>query len=212
MTLIVIKITNLKSITLNKQAVNDNEVISKAYVDQFHQENERSRYDLGIDFHNESSDLVKNHQHNAFKLIIINSITNNQIPTSDKEVSTKKYIDDELDKNTLLRFNQTLENHLKVSVGNDTFNLTKYNKIQFADVTIIKYPNIGKDLLQRWNIICHDKNSNSQIGNFVKSTNTSSPSFESGATIKAPIGDAFMCIETSSNNHTNSAYVIFRKN
>ena len=28
-----------------------------------------------------------------------------------------------LDKNTVLRFNQTLQNYLKVSVGNDTYNL-----------------------------------------------------------------------------------------
>ena len=34
-------LTNINSITLNKQAENDNEVITKAYVDQFHQENER---------------------------------------------------------------------------------------------------------------------------------------------------------------------------
>ena len=36
-------ITNIKSITLNTQAENDNEVNTKAYVDQFHQEKERSR-------------------------------------------------------------------------------------------------------------------------------------------------------------------------
>ena len=52
-------LTNINSITLNKQAENDNEVITKAYVDQFHQENERSRRDLGIDFYDESSDIVK---------------------------------------------------------------------------------------------------------------------------------------------------------
>ena len=45
-------ITNINSITLNTQAVNDNQVISKAYVDQFHQENERSRRDLGVGFYN----------------------------------------------------------------------------------------------------------------------------------------------------------------
>ena len=38
-------LTNINSITLNKQAENDNEVITKAYVDQFHPENERSRRD-----------------------------------------------------------------------------------------------------------------------------------------------------------------------
>ena len=43
-------LTNIKSITLNTQAVNDNQVTTKTYVDQFHQENERSRRDLGIDF------------------------------------------------------------------------------------------------------------------------------------------------------------------
>ena len=56
--------TNINSITLNKQAENDNDVITKAFVDQFHQENERSRQDLGIDFYNESTDIVKNNQDN----------------------------------------------------------------------------------------------------------------------------------------------------
>ena len=49
----------INSITLNTQAVNDNQVITKAYVDQFHQENERSRRDVGIEFYDESSELVK---------------------------------------------------------------------------------------------------------------------------------------------------------
>ena len=52
-------LTNINSITLNKQAENDNEVITKAYVDQFHPEKEGSRRDLGVDFYNESSDIVK---------------------------------------------------------------------------------------------------------------------------------------------------------
>ena len=43
-------LTNINSITLNTQAVNDNQVITKAYVDQFHQENERSRRDVGLEF------------------------------------------------------------------------------------------------------------------------------------------------------------------
>ena len=33
-------LTNIKSITLKNRAVNDNQVITKAYVDQFHRENE----------------------------------------------------------------------------------------------------------------------------------------------------------------------------
>ena len=52
-------LTNLNSITLKTQAVNDNHVITETYVDQFHQENEQFGRDLGIDFDDESSDLVK---------------------------------------------------------------------------------------------------------------------------------------------------------
>ena len=43
-------LTNINSITLNKQAENDNEVITKAYVDQFHNDNERNRRDVGLSF------------------------------------------------------------------------------------------------------------------------------------------------------------------
>ena len=46
--------------------VNGNQVITKAYVDHFHQENERSRRDLGIDLYDESGDLGKNNQDNDF--------------------------------------------------------------------------------------------------------------------------------------------------
>ena len=197
-------LTNINSITLNEQAENDNQVIMKAYVDQFHQENERSRRDLGIDFYNESNDIVKNNQDNDLKdnkLTKINSITINNNPTDDNHVSNKKYIDDELDKNTILRFIQTLQNYLKVSVGSDTYNPTKYDKIQILDTTEIKYPNIGSDLLQKWNIKCNNKNNVSKIGDFIKSTKTNSPTGHSGASSLPPIGNSFMYIETSSNNH-----------
>ena len=36
-------LTNINSNTLNKQAENDIEVITKSYIDQFHQKNEPSR-------------------------------------------------------------------------------------------------------------------------------------------------------------------------
>ena len=197
-------LTNINSITLNTQAVNDNQVITKAYVDQFHQENERSRRDLGIDFYDESGDIVKNSQDNDLndkKLTNINSITIKNNPTDDNHVKNKKYIDNELDKNTIVRFNQTLQNYLKVSVGNDTYNLTKYNKIQLTDTTIIKTGNSGGYLLPSWRIFCNDINNNGKISNFIRSTKTNSPTGDSGATNSPPIGNAFMYIETSSNNH-----------
>ena len=62
----------------------------------------------------------------------------NRNPTSDNEVSNKNYIDDKLDKNTIVRFNQTLKNCLKISVGIDTYNLNKNDKIQITDTTVQK--------------------------------------------------------------------------
>ena len=207
-------LTNINSITLNKQAESDNEVITEAYVDHFHQENERSRRNLGMDFYNESDDIVKNNQDNNLKdnkLTNINSITINNNPTDDNHVSNKKYVDNQLDKNTLVRFNQTLRNYLKVSVGNDIYNLTKYNKIQLTDITIIKYPNNSVYLLQNWNIKCNDRNNNGKIQNFFRSSKTNSPTSDSGATSIPPIGDSFMYIETSSNNNGNNVFVSFER-
>ena len=203
-------LTNINSITLNKQAENDNEVITKAYVDHFHQENERSRRDVGLDFYNESSDMVKNNQDNDLndnKLSNINSITINKNPTDDNHVSNKKYIDDQLDKNTILRFNQTLANYLKVSVGNDIYNLTKYDKIQIIDSTVMRVGNGGAFILPLWKIICNNKNNNGKISNFIRTTRTNSPTSQSGTTSLPPIGSAFMYIETSGDNYGNNTYV-----
>ena len=209
-----VKLENINTITLNKQAENDNEVITKAYVDRFHQDNERSRRDLGIDFYNESNDLVKNNQDNDlndYKFINLDSIQVNRNPISGNELSTKKYIDDELEKNTIVRFNKTLQNYLKVSVGDTIYNLTKYNKIQIIDTTEIRYPNIGGDLLQKWTIKCNNRNNQSTLSDFIKSTKTSSPTNDSGATILPPIGNSYMYIETSSNNNGNNTFVTWER-
>ena len=193
---------NQDSILLNSALTSPKKVIeipTKAYIDSLHEENERSRRDL-ID---ESNDLVKHNQDNDLndnKLTNLDSVIVNRNPTSDNELSNKKYVDDLVDKNTIVRFNQTLDNYLKVSVGNDTYNLTKYDKISLTDTTIMKAPNTGGYLLQNWVMKCNDKNNNGKIQNFVKSTRTHSPTGASGSTSLPPIGDAFMYIETSSNN------------
>ena len=156
--------------------------------------------------------MKNNHQDNDFndnKLINKDSITVNRNPSSDEEVANKKYIGDELDKNTIVRFNQTLENYLEVSIGNYTYNLTKYDRIQITDTTIIKFPNAGGYLLQNWFIICNDINNNGKIRNFIKSTKTKSPTGNSGATSLPPIGNAFMYIETSSGNPGNNVFCSF---
>ena len=156
-------LTNTNSNTLTKPAEKDNDVITKAYVDQFHQKKERSRQDLGIGFYVESSDLVKNNQDNDLidnKLTNVDSISVNRNPNSNNELVNKKHLDDELDKNTVLILNQTIQSYLKVTVGNDTYNLTKNSKTQLTDTTFSKTVITGGYLLPYWKTICNDKNFN----------------------------------------------------
>ena len=179
------------------------QVFAKAYVVQFHQENEQSQRDLGIDFYDEAMDILKNNQDNDLndkKLKNLDSITVNREPNSDNELANKKVINHELDKNTILRFNQTFENYLKVSVGNDIYNTTKNNKIQLGDTTINKQ-GIRQYLLPLWKVVFNDRNNNGVVTNFIRATRSSSPTDNSGATSPPPIGTSFIYIETSSNNH-----------
>ena len=158
--------------------------------------------------------MVRNNQDNDLndnKLTNLDSIKVIRDPTSDNELANKKYIDDESDENTTFRFIQTIKNYDKVSVGNDTYNLTNYNKLQLTDATIIKAPNSGGYLLPSWKIVCNNKNNIGKIQNFIKSTKTNPPTSQSGATCLPPIGNAFMYIETSSNNQGNNVFVSFEQ-
>ena len=126
------------------------EIPTKNCVDSLHESN-RIRHDLLSVFNDQDNEFDKN------KITDLDSVTVNRNPISDNEVSIKIYVDDSIGEGTLLRFNQTLQNYLKVSVGNDTYNFTKYDKLQNIDTTIIKYPNTGGYLLQNWVIKCNDK-------------------------------------------------------
>ena len=86
------------------------------------------------------------------KLTNLDSVQVNRNPSSDNELANKKYIDDSIGEGTLLRFNQTPQNCLKVSVGNDSYSLTNYNKIQLTDITVMKAGNSGGYLLPSWRI------------------------------------------------------------
>ena len=146
-----------------------------------------------------------------WELTNVDSITVKRNPTSDSEVSNKKFFDDELDKNTIVRFNQTLQNYLKVSVANDTYNLTKCNKRQITGATLLKALNNEGYLLQNWVINSNDKNGNDKIPKFIESTKTSSPTGDSGAHSLSPIGDSFMYIETSSINNGDNDFRKFER-
>ena len=182
---------NVRMISVNELPEWNNDLTSKFYVDralsdvleyanELHEIN-RSRRDLSSVFNDQDNEFDNN------KLTNLDSNQVNRNPNLDNELSNKKYIDDELHKNTVLRFNQTLQNYLKVSVGDDVYNLTKYDKIQITDATEIRYPNIGSDLLQKWNIKCYNKNNQSRITDFIKSTRSNSPTGYSVAESLPPI-------------------------
>ena len=123
-------LTNIISITLNSEAVNDNQFITKAYKDRYHHENEQSRQKLSINFYDESNDLVKKNQdsnHKDKKLIKLDSVSVNSNRSSENELANKKYVDDLLGEGTIVRFNRTLDFYLEVSVGIDVYTLTKYD-------------------------------------------------------------------------------------
>ena len=98
---------------------------------------------------------------------------------------------------------------MKVSVGNDTYNLTKYDKIQIIYTTNIKQGN-GQYLLPRWKVICNDKNNNGVTTNFIRATKTNSPNGYSGAASLPPIVNSFMFIEMSSKIHGHERVFVSR--
>ena len=137
------------------------EVPTKSYIDSLH-ESSRNRRDLSSTFDDQDKEFDNN------KLTNLDSVTVIKNPSSHNELANKKNFGDSIGDGNVLRFNQTLENYLKVSVRNDTYNLTKYDKIQITDTTIIKHPNTRGHLLQKWVIKCNDKNNNGEIQNFKK--------------------------------------------
>ena len=190
------------SIILNSTLTTHKTIIkipTKSYVDSLH-ESSRNRRDLSSVFNDQDNEFNNN------KLPYFYSVTLNRNPSSNKEVSNKKYVDDSIGECTIAKFNQTLENGLKVFVGNDTHNLTKYDKIQTTDTALIIAPKSGGYLLQNWVIKCTDKNNAGKKQNFVRSTKTNSPTGDSRARTLPPIGDSFMCIETSSNIHGDNVF------
>ena len=58
---------------------------------------------------------------------------------------------------------------------------------------------------------CNDKNINGRKQKFLKSAKTNSPTSHSGATSLPSIGNRFMYIEPSSNNHSNNVFLSFER-
>ena len=99
------------------------EILTESYVNSF-LENNRSRRKMST---------VVNEQDKMFdsnKLTNLHSISGNSIPILDNELANKKHVDDLLGEGSILRFDQTLQNYLKVSDGDTLYNLEENDKIQ----------------------------------------------------------------------------------
>ena len=168
---------------------------TKACADSLHHENEQSRRDLELDFYDEISDLVQKNQDNNFnanKTTNLESITDNRNPNSDNELTNKNYVDDSIGGGNNVKFNYILEEYLKVSLGYDTYNLTKNDKLQYIDTRVISFANIAGYLFQNWIIQCNEKNDNYRLANFIKSTKASSPNKPFRSNVLPPIGNSFL--------------------
>ena len=128
------------------------------------------------------------------------SITVNRYPTMDNEISNGKYVDDNLDKSSTLRFYQSQQRNLRISVGNSVYKLTKNDRIKIIDVTNIKYRNQGGYLPQDWKIRCNDIVHRGKICNSIKSSKSYTPTESTGALNLPAIGNSFTYIGKSSNN------------
>ena len=91
------KLTNISSVSVTHEAIEDENLVTLGYVKSLHEDNERNRRDIGLSFYDENSELVKNNQNNDFnnnKIINVQSIEINDTPTFDNHVLNKKYVDD----------------------------------------------------------------------------------------------------------------------
>ena len=127
-----LKLDEQGSIVLNSTLTSPKtilEIPTKSYVDSLH-ESSRNRRDLSSVFIDQDNVFDNN------KLTNLDFVTVNRNPNLDNELANKKYIDDELDKNTVLRFNQTLENiskYLSETTHIILLNLIKY-KLQIQQL------------------------------------------------------------------------------
>ena len=97
------------------------EIPTKSYVDSFY-ESSRNRRDLSSVFNDQDNDL------DSKKIADSDSVSVNRNPSSDNEIAYKKYVDDSIGDGNVLSFCQTLENYLKLFVGNDVKILLKMIK------------------------------------------------------------------------------------
>ena len=104
---------------------------TKSYGDSLSKIN-RKGGNLSTVFNNQDNKFDENNSRNS------DFVTNKKDPSSDNEITNETHVDDALGESTILRFNQTIQIYLKVSTGNDVYNLSKNDRIQITYTTLVK--------------------------------------------------------------------------
>ena len=136
------KVGEQDSIVLNSTLMSPKtkiEIPTKSYVDSL-SENEWRRPDLYRVFNDQDKDFDENKLTNLDKISIgINPISGNEL--ANKSMSMIQGAD------SILKFNESEQNHIKFSVENDVCNLKNYERKQILDSTIVKRGKAGGLLL-----------------------------------------------------------------
>ena len=112
----------------------------------------RNASDMSTVFKDQDKELDNN------KLTNLDIITVNGNPTTDSEQSNRKYVDDSIEEGKNNKFNQSLQKYVQVSFGHDVDSLTKYDRIQLTDPSIIETIIAGGLLLPLWRIVGNKRN------------------------------------------------------
>ena len=105
-----------------------------------------------------------------------------------------------MNKTCFFRADQTLQNYLKISVGKDDCNHTKYETEQIEDTTFFRTSNAGALFLPRWKLECNGKKIGGRASKLMKATKTISPTVKTRATHIPQRGDSFIYVDTSGHN------------
>ena len=72
------------------------------------------------------------------KVTKLDSVSVIRNPTTENELSLKKIVDDSIGEGSILGFNQSLKNYLKVSIRNTDYVPNKYDRTETTGTTLRK--------------------------------------------------------------------------
>ena len=96
--------------------------------------------------------------------------------------------------------------YLKIAIGSTVGNLTKFDKNQQIDTTVINYPNQGGCLLHQRNVKCNDQIDSGEKTNVTESSKTNTLTGTTGAKNVPPFVGSFVYGEKSGEFFRSNVY------